>query len=128
MKLNQDSFRKDHFLIKSCSPDSIQVNDQNFSQSIVVCLDQAPRSWSLDSIDNITAKEISALLQGGDPELVLIGTGAKHSFPPAVVLIPLLEAKIGYEIMDTAAACRTYNVLAGEGRRVVAGLILPARS
>jgi uncharacterized protein len=125
MELNLDSFRKDHFLIKSCNADGIQVNEQQFSQSIVVCLDQAPRSWSPDSIDKISANEISALLHVGNPELILIGTGVKHCFPPAVVLIPLLEAKIGYEIMDTAAACRTYNVLAAEGRRVVAGLILP---
>jgi uncharacterized protein len=58
------------------------------------------------------------------PELVLIGTGQKQKFPGASILQPLIHAQIGYEIMDTGAACRTYNVLAGEGRKIVAGLIL----
>ena len=125
MKLNLDSFRTDHFLIKSHNSDSIQVNDLSFSQSVIVCLDQAPQLWTIDSISKLTTIETSALLQDKDPEIVLIGTGKKHVFPSAATLIPLLEANIGYEVMDTAAACRTYNVLAGEGRRVVAGLILP---
>lgn len=125
MELNLDSIRKDHFLIRSYSSEGIQVNEQKYSQSVVVCLDQVPRPWPLESIDMITATEITALLQNGNPEVVLIGTGAKHSFPSAAALIPLIEAKIGYEIMDTAAACRTYNVLVSENRRVVAGLILP---
>jgi len=125
VELNLDSFHKDHFLIKSCNPDGILINEQQYTQNIVVCLDIAPRPWSLESIDKITVADITELLLDGRPEVVLIGTGSQHSFPPAKALIPLLEAGIGYEIMDTAAASRTYNVLAGEGRRVVAGLILP---
>jgi len=125
MKLNLDSFRKDHYLIKACSPLNIQVNDLNFDHSIVVSLSQAPRSWPVTSIDKLTARDIEFLLQTGEPELVLIGTGARHIFPPAETIAPLLIANIGYEIMDTAAACRTYNILAAEGRLVVAGLIMP---
>ena len=53
-------------------------------------------------------------------------TGTRHNVPTAVALVPVLEAKVGYEIMGSEAACRTYNVLASEGRRVVAGLILTA--
>lgn len=124
MKLNLDSIRKDHFLIKSCGQDFIQINDQSFTQSIIVCVDQSPQLWSVNNIDRLAASSVEEILQITSPELVLIGTGACHSFPAAETLVPLLDSNIGYEIMDTAAACRTYNVLAGEGRRVAAGLIL----
>ena len=58
------------------------------------------------------------------PEVVLLGTGARLHFPPAEVLRPLIEAGIGYEIMDTSAACRTYDILMAEGRRVLAALVI----
>ena len=64
------------------------------------------------------------LLVGHKPEVVLLGTGARLRFPPAAVLAPLTRAGIGVEVMDTAAACRTYNILAGDGRRVVAALLM----
>jgi uncharacterized protein len=59
-----------------------------------------------------------------DAELVLIGTGRSLQFPPAEALRPLIEARLGFEIMDTQAACRTYNILMAENRRVAAALIL----
>jgi uncharacterized protein len=59
------------------------------------------------------------------PELVVLGTGAVQVFPPAEVMAACLTRGIGIEIMDNAAAARTFNVLAGEGRRVVAGFVIP---
>ena len=56
--------------------------------------------------------------------MVLLGTGGRLRFPPSAVLAPLIAAQIGYEVMDTGAACRTFNLLAGEGRRVLAALLL----
>jgi uncharacterized protein len=58
------------------------------------------------------------------PQVVIIGTGQRQQFPDPAVYFALLEQGIGVEIMDTGAACRTYNILAGEGRRVVAALML----
>ena len=58
------------------------------------------------------------------PEIVLIGTGAKLTFPDRALLAPLYKAGIGVEIMDTPAACRTYNILLGEGRGVLAAVIV----
>jgi uncharacterized protein len=58
------------------------------------------------------------------PDLVLLGTGACLQFPPPRVLAPLVEAGIGHEVMDTAAACRTWNILLSEGRRVLAALVV----
>ena len=124
MQLDLDTIRANEYLIRAYGPDEIKVKDTAYNHSIIVCIDQAPRPWQLATPNAITSSDISALLQDVAPEVVLIGTGNRHNFPPATALVPLLEAKIGYEIMDTAAACRTYNVLASEGRRVVAGLIL----
>ena len=59
-----------------------------------------------------------------NPELVIFGSGTRLTFPPAAVLQPLYDARVGVETMDTAAACRTFNVLASEGRRVVAALLV----
>ena len=63
-------------------------------------------------------------LREHNPEVVIIGTGARHVFPPRGLVAPLMRDGIGVEIMSTAAACRTYNILGAEGRRVVA-LLLP---
>lgn len=65
-----------------------------------------------------------ARLRAFDPEVVVVGTGARHVFPPCGLFAPLIREGIGVEIMSTPAACRTYNVLSGEGRKVVA-LLLP---
>ena len=69
--------------------------------------------------------EAAALLLAKTPEIIIIGTGPTQVFPEAARLRPLLEARIGVEIMSTPAACRTYNVLMGEGRRVLAAICLP---
>jgi uncharacterized protein len=58
-----------------------------------------------------------------DPELVLVGTGATQRFLPAQTTSPLLQAGVGFEVMDTAAACRTFNILLAEGRRVVGAFL-----
>ena len=65
-----------------------------------------------------------ARLRAHDPEVVIIGTGARHVFLPQELIAPLMHAGIGVEIMSTSAACRTYNILSAEGRRIVA-LLLP---
>ena len=59
------------------------------------------------------------------PEILVLGTGARHVFPPPATHTHVLSRGVGFEVMDTAAACRTYNVLVQERRRVVAALILP---
>ena len=58
------------------------------------------------------------------PEIVLLGSGNSLLWPDAAIVAPLAEAGIGYEIMNTAAACRTYNILVGDGRRVAAALLM----
>ena len=78
--------------------------------------------WNAPSFESLGAEHF-ARLAALKPELVIFGSGPRLRFPPAALLRPLIEARIGVETMDTAAACRTYNVLLAEGRSVVAALL-----
>lgn len=102
----------------------LTVNDTRYEHAIIVTPGSAPAPWPVDSVDALTA-EAAALLLAQSPEIVIIGTGPAQVFPDPARLRPLLEARIGVEIMSTPAACRTYNVLMGEGRRVLAAICLP---
>lgn len=78
--------------------------------------------WTASGVEQLAPDDF-AVLRDLKPEVVVVGTGKRQRFPAPQVLRPLIEANIGYEIMDLAAACRTYNILATEGRAVVAALI-----
>ena len=79
-----------------------------------------PAILDLESLLAIDAARIMAL----DPEVLLLGTGTQHAFPPAQFSARFLSRGVGFEAMNTGAACRTYNVLVGEQRRVVAMLLI----
>ena len=81
------------------------------------------KEWPIGSVDELQADHLAAILEL-KPTIVLLGTGAKFQFPDPARLAPLYKAGIGVEVMDTPAACRTYNILLGEGRDVLAALIL----
>ena len=103
----------------------VEVNRTRYSGSLVVAAEALVTDWPLESIDALSADHLAAILEM-KPEIVLLGTGAKFAFPEPARLAPLREARVGVEVMDTAAACRTYNILLGEGRNVVAALIVQA--
>ena len=83
---------------------------------------------SVARLEDLTEQHFAGLLEAGapTPELVILGSGRRLRFVPPALLRPLIERRIGVETMDTAAACRTFNILAGEGRRVVAALLIEA--
>ncbi len=100
----------------------VVVNGVRYEHALVVTPETlAP--WPIAPASPIGADDVRALL-AHTPEIVLLGTGARLAFPPAAVLRPLIDARVGYEVMDTGAACRTYGILMAEGRRVVAALIV----
>ena len=103
----------------------VEVNRTRYSGSLVVGAETMVTDWPLESIDALAADHLAAILEM-KPEIVLLGTGAAFAFPEPARLAPLREARVGVEVMDTAAACRTYNILLGEGRNVVAALIVQA--
>jgi uncharacterized protein len=103
----------------------VAVNGVRYESSLVVLPDKLVDHWDVASVDTLTQDSIAQLAEL-KPELVLLGTGESLHFPNSKLLTVLLSAGIGTEIMDTYAACRTYNILAQEGRNVAAALVIPA--
>ena len=103
----------------------VAVNGVRYESSLVVLPDRIVQDWNVPTLEALTLDNIGALALL-KPELVLFGTGDLLRFPDARLLARLAAAGIGAEIMDTRAACRTYNILAEEGRNVAAALIIPA--
>ena len=101
----------------------VEVNRTRYGVSLIVGAESVVTDWPLESIDALAADHFAAILEM-KPEIVLLGTGATFAFPEPARLAPLRNARVGVEVMDTAAACRTYNILLGEGRNVVAALIV----
>ncbi len=113
-------------LIRSIADDRIQVGELWYSDAFVVTPDTIITDWSPPAIATLTASDLDVVWALA-PELVLLGTGRSIEFPSPRVLTLGAERGIGIEVMDTAAACRTYNILATEGRKVAAALIVTAR-
>ena len=104
---------------------SVWIGNQSYSGSVVVPWSGPVRAWSPADFDALTQAHFDEVLQL-QPELVIFGSGAKLRFPPPALLRGLIARRVGVESMDSAAACRTYNVLVSEGRTVVAALLLDA--
>ncbi len=111
-------------MITRHEPGRIWVAAQAFDGGVVVPWRGDVEDWQARSAAQLGAAHFERLLRLR-PELVVYGSGLRLAFPPTALLRPLLEAGIGVETMDTAAACRTYNVLVAEHRRAVA-VLLPA--
>ncbi|MEK6663420.1 MAG: Mth938-like domain-containing protein [Pseudomonadota bacterium] len=101
----------------------VMVNQQRFEKSLIVLPDKLIDDWAPRSLDELTETHFE-FLAGLDAEIVLLGTGAVLHFPHPRLTAPLATRRIGFEVMDTYAAARTYNILMGEGRRVAAALLL----
>ena len=123
MKLHADhaSFSS----IQSYGPGWIQVNGQRWTNGVVLAPEQEPVAWSGVQFDDLTPEDFSQLLQHR-PEVVLFGSGERLRHVRPALLRALVDARVGVETMGTAAACRTYNILSQEGRRVVAALLVDA--
>jgi len=100
----------------------VWVGAQSHQGSVVVPWSGPVRSWPPRRFDELTQAHFDSLLPD-KPELVIFGSGARLRFPKPALLRTLIERRIGFETMDTAAACRTYNVLVSEGRNVIAALL-----
>jgi uncharacterized protein len=122
MKLHAD--RADGVnLINARTPASVSVNGQTFTHSVLVPANGEVQAWAATSLTELTEAHFAQIAQA-KPEVVVFGSGATLRFVSPALLRPLIQARIGIETMDTAAACRTYNILVGEGRRVMAALLL----
>lgn len=101
----------------------IAVGAERIEHSVLLQLGGARTPWPCTRFEDLSSAHFAPLAASA-PELVVFGSGLHLRFPPPDWIRPLIEAGIGIETMDTAAACRTYNILASEGRRVIAALLL----
>ncbi len=101
----------------------VWINASAWERSVLVPWRGTARAWDVGLHEALTAADFECILEFA-PELVIFGSGSSLRFAPPVLHRALFERRIGVETMDTAAACRTYNVLATEGRSVVAALML----
>lgn len=122
MQLTLEKPDYDYFL-RGADGRSALVNERRLQASFIVAPDTLIEHWPVTAIDALTPADLQPLLQL-QPELVLLGSGDRQGFPPPEAMATCLRLGIGLDTMTNAAAARTYNVLAGEGRRVVAGFII----
>ena len=115
------------FLIRAYAPGKITVNEAVYTASLVLTPEAIRSDWAPQTFEQLASEHFESIA-ALRPEVVILGTGSRLRFPPASVLAPFARAGIGVEVMDTAAACRTYNILAGDGRKVVAALLMISSS
>ena len=109
--------------VTGTGPGWLRVNDVEHRHSLVLTPDAVAPGVAPGGFDALAAADFAALLAHA-PEIVLFGTGATQRFPRPDLTRALSDAQVGVEVMDTPAACRTYNILVAEGRRVVALLLV----
>jgi uncharacterized protein len=102
----------------------VEINRNRHEGALVVRPEGEILAWRVAGFDALESVHFEALLEHS-PEVVIFGTGARQRFPHPRLVAPLARARIGVEVMATGAACRTYNILMGEGRRVVAVILPP---
>ncbi len=123
MQLTHDR-AEGYFFIRAIRGDAVIVIDRELRSSFLIAPDRVIEAWPVTSIDDLDAAAVQGILDQ-EPEVAILGTGSRQSFPDKSILLPLLRRGIGVEVMNNAAAGRTYNLLAGEGRKVIAAFILP---
>lgn len=110
-------------VIRAFSDSTIDINSTTYSNSLVVGNQLLLDNWEINKIDEMTPAHWQTLLEH-KPEVIIIGTGQSLVFPHPSSYALVIKSGIGIEFMDSAAACRTYNVLVSEDRSVIAGIII----
>lgn len=125
MKLQPDQF--DQPSISGYGPGWVAIGGERVTRSLVIGSRGQRFDWDCSDFAQLDESHFARLAQL-DVEMVIFGSGARLRFPRPDWIAPLLLRQIGVETMDTQAACRTYNILAGEGRRIAAALLLETTS
>jgi uncharacterized protein len=100
----------------------VEINRLRFESALILQPEGEVLDWPAASFEALAAEHFEALLEHA-PEIVILGTGERQRFPHPRLTAALTNARIGVEVMDTRAACRTYNILMSEGRRVLAVML-----
>ena len=114
---------EDFLFVRRADAHAVMVVDREITASFILARDRAIEDWAVTEVAALTPQQLEPILEL-KPDVVLLGSGARQQFPSQAVLGAFLQRGIGVEVMDNAAAARTWNVLAGEGRNVVAAFIL----
>jgi uncharacterized protein len=123
VKLHADSRNAAYNTVTGYFPGGIEINATPYHHSICMMPEGPVQAWSLAQMADLQAEHLAPMLDLA-PELVVLGTGSKQQFAPARLVALLTSKRIGLEIMNTAAACRTYNILMAEGRKVLGAFIV----
>ena len=110
-------------LVRSFVPGELRVGDDVIRSSCLLTAASLDTAWPPQALGELTLAHLDPVI-AQQPEIVLIGSGTTQRFPERSIMTALLSRRIGVEVMDTAAACRTFNILVAEDRRVVAALFL----
>jgi uncharacterized protein len=121
MLIAEDTHRG-KFYIHAYTPGEIRINNEKFDRSILLTPEQLI-PWAPQDFSELLPKHFVSVIEFS-PEVFLLGTGSRLRFPPAELLAQVYKHQIGVEVMDTLAACRTYNLLMSENRRVAASLLI----
>lgn len=121
MKLTLAS-RSQHY-IRAYEAGEVRLADQVLHSNCLIAPESVISNWTTHRVDTLDADDVQAIL-ALQPEIVILGTGLRQQFPSAAIRAAFLARDIGFEAMDLGAACRTFNVLLSEDRRVVAALLL----
>jgi uncharacterized protein len=122
MKFAQDQINS-RYVIEACEPGRIQVAGQVFRHNLLIMPGKLLQPWEVASMDDFGEEQLRALVTHA-PDVLILGTGQTQIFPHPSLFAACMQAGIGWEVMPTDAACRTYNILHGEDRRVLAALVL----
>ena len=122
MELRLDNLPSGHRFV-SVSDRSVRIDNVRYSTSLVVTPNEIISNWSPQHLNELTATDLDVIM-ALRPELIIVGTGATLRFPSTIILKRVITSQIGIDFMDTRAACRTYNVLSAENRRIAVGIII----
>ncbi|MEK6594413.1 MAG: Mth938-like domain-containing protein [Pseudomonadota bacterium] len=109
-------------LFTGYGPGYVSVNGARQEKNIIVTAERI-MDWNIAGFEALNARDFELLL-GLQPEIAILGTGDTLRFPVPMLSRPLVTAGVGFEVMDTKAACRTYNILMAEGRKVAAAILI----
>ena len=113
---------QNQFFIRSISEKGIRVHDAFYNNPFIISGQRIVPEWDVKSIDDINEENLQVIFDL-QPEVILLGTGKTQLFLPPTIQVHFFQRNFGFEVMTTDAACRTFNVLAAEGRHVVAALM-----
>lgn len=123
MKIHLETGDSGANIVRAYGPGEVTINDDIYRSSLIITPGRIITDWPPRTFADLEAAHFEAII-ALEPEVVILGTGRRLQFPRPAVTRPVVDAQMGLEVMDTGAACRTYNILMSEGRKVVAGLLM----